>query len=229
MGSTVTGIKGEFRSLTPAEIGDWVRMLREGRVIKRAVLAREAAVSEKTLERLEGGVQVSASAYRQVARALGLSEHALLDERYIPTTEEAVHTLIRQAEAFEATYREVHVERATDARQFVRVLGASLYYVDDSSVAPEHAMKVAEFTANLSDWSDISDDLDAVARLEAGRSLLKEAQSLHALGYHVHVGLHQDIDRPGSSVAVVIIVLSKHRGAGASRVFIPRHQGSAPA
>ncbi len=49
----VTGIKGEYRRFTAVELGEFVRRERESRRVKRASLAVDAKVSEKTLERLE--------------------------------------------------------------------------------------------------------------------------------------------------------------------------------
>ncbi len=52
MRENVTGIRGEFRELTPKETGDFVRSLRKLHETKRLVLADEAGISEKSLERL---------------------------------------------------------------------------------------------------------------------------------------------------------------------------------
>ena len=57
--SNVDGIRGEYRRLTSAEVGVMIRAFREGQGIKRAVLAADANMSEKTLERAEGGQCVS--------------------------------------------------------------------------------------------------------------------------------------------------------------------------
>ncbi len=67
MNQKVEGIRGEYRELTPKEIGDFVRLCRELRGVKRLSLAQQAGISEKSLERLESGVRVSAEVYQKVA------------------------------------------------------------------------------------------------------------------------------------------------------------------
>jgi transcriptional regulator with XRE-family HTH domain len=70
--SNVDGIRGEYRRLTSTEVGVMIRAFREGQGIKRAVLAADANMSEKTLERAEGGQGISEDSCRRIARALGL-------------------------------------------------------------------------------------------------------------------------------------------------------------
>jgi ribosome-binding protein aMBF1 (putative translation factor) len=66
MSESVEGIRGEYRRLTSPEVGMMIRMSRQLRGIKRAVLAVEARVSEKTVERAEAGEGISAdSAFKK--------------------------------------------------------------------------------------------------------------------------------------------------------------------
>lgn len=88
MSENVEGIRGEYRKLTPFEIGMIVRLLRERRGIKRAVLAADANISEKTLERVEGGARVRAESYRRIAEALGLNGKMFTTASYIPSSED---------------------------------------------------------------------------------------------------------------------------------------------
>lgn len=52
-------MRGEHRRLTSTEVGLVIRMFREGHGIKRAVLAADAHISDKTLERAEAGHAIS--------------------------------------------------------------------------------------------------------------------------------------------------------------------------
>src|SRR5258705_173960 len=82
------GIRGEFRRFTSAEVGGVIRMFRQLQGLKRAVLAADANVSEKTIERAEAGEGISEVSCRRIARALGMKENAFTDALYIPTLEE---------------------------------------------------------------------------------------------------------------------------------------------
>jgi transcriptional regulator with XRE-family HTH domain len=87
MEESISQKKGVYRQLTLQEIAEAVRSMRRSRDIKRLVLAEEAGVSEKSVERLEGGQKVSDDVYPKIAIALGQKESAFIGPR---TEEEAV-------------------------------------------------------------------------------------------------------------------------------------------
>jgi hypothetical protein len=55
MTENIDSLNGEYRRFTSAEVGTTIRLLRRIRGLKRAVLAAEAHVSEKTLGARRGG------------------------------------------------------------------------------------------------------------------------------------------------------------------------------
>jgi transcriptional regulator with XRE-family HTH domain len=119
MRENVTGIRGEFRELTPKEIGDFVWSMRKLRETKRLVLAQEAGISEKSLERLESGVRVSDEVYRKVALAVGQKEDAFLGPRYISTQEETIKKAIENLEKLESDHKKWEAENLLiDANPF---------------------------------------------------------------------------------------------------------------
>lgn len=105
---------GTRRRMTPQEVGMIVRMYRESNQVKRAALAAQANVSEKTLERLEAGVPVQETTYRRVAIALGIAEDSFIREEYIPTPEEYLHRQEAEQAKFKKTHTKVDVARLID-------------------------------------------------------------------------------------------------------------------
>lgn len=75
-----------------------IRMFREGHGIKRAVLAADAHISDKTLERAEAGHAISEESYRRIARVLGPQDDVLVSELFIPAPEEAERLFKRRVE-----------------------------------------------------------------------------------------------------------------------------------
>lgn len=106
----VQGINGEFRRPNAGEIGMIIRALRADRGIKRASLAADAAISEKTLERAEAGQSIREMSHRRIARALGLREDAFLAELYVPALEEAALVIKRQQDEQQASYQRESVK-----------------------------------------------------------------------------------------------------------------------
>jgi transcriptional regulator with XRE-family HTH domain len=66
--------KGEHRRLTPKEIDSMVRQVRKMLGWKQIVLALDARVHERTVQRIEHGEKVDDESLRKIAKALRLSE-----------------------------------------------------------------------------------------------------------------------------------------------------------
>ncbi len=106
------------------EIGVMIRAFREGQGVKRAVLAAEANMSEKTLERAEGGQGISEDSCRRIARALGLQEDVFVGERYIPAPEEAMRMLEQKDKERRATHSPSAVAELTGVRDVLPLFRA---------------------------------------------------------------------------------------------------------
>jgi transcriptional regulator with XRE-family HTH domain len=199
MKENVTGIRGEFRELTPKEIGDFVRSIRKLHETKRLVLADEAKISEKSLERLESGIRVSDEVYRKVAVAVGQKEDAFLGPRYIPTPEEAAKKAIENLEKLESDHKKWDAENLLiDANPFTnehdvrRILGCwGAMLVDYSKIEGKALDMAAAFKQNLTDWCDIASEIGETARLDACRSLLKEIREIERCGYLARFGTYK--------------------------------------
>ena len=79
---------GQFRCLTPSEIGECVVWCRKAAGWKQLTLAIEARLNERTVQRLEQGVNVDDDSLRKIARAFHLKEDVFLAPRYIWTEDE---------------------------------------------------------------------------------------------------------------------------------------------
>lgn len=199
MGENVTGIRGEFRELTPKEIGDFVRSMRELRETKRLVLAHEAGISEKSLERLESGVRVSDEVYRKVAVAIGQKEDAFLGLRYIPTEEEAAKKAIENLEKLERDRKKwdeenllIDANAFTDARDMRQILDCwEAMMVNYSEIEGEAVDLAAALKQNLTDWCDIASQIGETGKLEACRSLLTEIREIERRGYVARFGTYK--------------------------------------
>ena len=199
MKENVTGIKGEFRELTPKEIGDFVRSMRRLRETKRLVLADEAGISEKSLERLESGVRVSDEVYRKVALAVGQKADAFLGPHYIRTPEEALKKAIENLEKLESDQKKWEAENLLidaspfederDVRKILDCWGAML--VNDSEIEGEAVDLAAAFKQNLTDWCDIASEIGETGKLNACRSLLQEIREIERHGYVARFGTYK--------------------------------------
>ncbi len=192
MNQKVEGIKGEYRELTPKEIGDFVRLCRGLRGVKRLSLAQKAGISEKSLERLESGVRVSKEVYQRVAVALDQGEDAFIGARHIRTTEEAALAVADTLEVWDDKHVKIEACSFSDERDMRRVLecwGALAF--DESQLKTDALDAAASFKQDLSDWKDIFGDIDEPGRLNAQRALLEEVRTIEGLGYVARFGTYE--------------------------------------
>ena len=239
MSEQVEGIRGQFRRFTPSEVGVIVRIWRETRGMKRAVLAHEAHVSDKTVERIEAGKAVAEGTFRRLARALGLKEELFVQPVYIPAPEEAVQMAKRQAEEsrlqeeeFKKEHSSVPVKRIHDARDVMKLFGKCAFLCDDSQVAESDLELVAEFKDALTDWGDIADEISAAERLRAARSLFDQLPQIERLGYIAKGGVTNKYRlKDGSAWELAVITFFKQpRGTKATtpdEVWLPKKMKAA--
>jgi transcriptional regulator with XRE-family HTH domain len=229
MSENVEGIRGVYRRLTPVEVGMIVRLYRHTHEMKRAALAAQAHVSDKTLERLESGVPVRADSYRRVAAALGLEEDTFVKDEYIPTPDEYLEKQEREQANFHNSHTKVSVAPLTDPRQLLAMFGSHSSIADDHKVAVEDLELVASFKENFRDWSDIASELAETARLEAAKSLLEEARIIDRVGYVVSVGMTDRYSISGAKVNMSILVFFPRPTRSGERlpdeVWLPKKMG----
>jgi transcriptional regulator with XRE-family HTH domain len=192
MTENIEGLHGNYRRFTSAEVGLTIRLLRRMRGLKRTVLAAEAHVSEKTLERAEAGEGISEDSSRRIARALGMKETAFTEERFIPTLEEAVRLQETKDQELRKTHRSVAVARVGGPRDVLPLFENYGLFADDMNVADGHLKDFANLKQALVDYGDISGDLTAAQRVEAAEGIVKDVREFETLGYVIKVGTARD-------------------------------------
>jgi transcriptional regulator with XRE-family HTH domain len=227
MATVVSGINGEYRQLTLAEIALMVKALRKLRGFKQSALAAQACVVERTLERLETGKSVSAQTYERVAAALQLDPALFTSEIFVPNPAGAVAWHAKQAEERDRTHVKVSVLSVGDPRQIRELFGRHSLWFDDSRVKPEHLARVAKAHELLADYCDIASELPETDKLRAAREVLGEIREIEALGYCVKIGCIEDYKMCGlsdwSMGIVVIFPRSKNSGQAApDEVYVRR-------
>ena len=192
MTESIEGLHGSYRRFTSAEVGLTIRLLRRMRGLKRTVLAAEAHVSEKTLERAEAGEGISEDSSRRIARALGMKETAFTEELFIPTLEEAARIQQKKDEDLRKTHRSVPVEPVRGPRDVLPLFENYGLFADDMNVADGHLKDFADLKQSLVDYGDISGDLTAPQRVEAAEDVVKDIREFEMLGYVIKVGTARD-------------------------------------
>lgn len=202
----VQGIKGEYRRLTAAEVGLMIRMLREGQGIKRAALAADANMSEKTLERAESGQGISEEYSRRIARALGLRDDAFVAELYVPAPGEAEQMFRRQDEELRATHHPQAVAELKGIRDALALIRSHLFFADDQHVAESDLEDFASLKQSWWDLNAVSGDISEPELIRGAQSFLDEIRSFEARGYVVKSGTSTRYHADRSVVPVAILV-----------------------
>jgi transcriptional regulator with XRE-family HTH domain len=205
----VNGIRGEYRRLTAAEVGLMIRMFREGHGIKRAVLAADANVSEKTLERAEAGQGISEESCRRIARALGLGEEVFVGALYVPSPDEADRLLKQRDEELRATHSPIAVSELKNIRDVLPLFRSHFFFADDQNVAEEHMTAFADLKQSLWEWNAIVSDITEPERVKSAENFLAEVRSFEACGYVVKSGVSERHYKDGGAVPVAVLVAFK--------------------
>lgn len=194
--------KGEYRRLTPEEVGGLVRRFRKEAGMKQITLAFEARVHERTVQRIERGEKADDESLRRVARALRVDEKFFVESQYVPTVEE-FDLVVKRALA-EFTVIEVH--GLTTLSDCAAVFPTHIFCFDDHAVGEGLAGQVAEFKDLLTDFGDVYNDVSHAERLEACRAVLAAAEKIGAERYKTLFGVYTTEDRWKFKVAVLLFV-----------------------
>jgi transcriptional regulator with XRE-family HTH domain len=223
--SNVDGIRGEYRRLTSAEVGVMIRAFREGQGIKRAVLAADANMSEKTLERAEGGQGISEDSCRRIARALGLREDVFVGEQYIPAPDEAMRMLEQKDEERRATYSPAAVAELEGVRDVLPLFRALGLLADDQNVADQDLEAFADLKQSWWEWNSIASDLAQPELVKGAQSFMAEVRGFQARGYVLKSCVAQRFHKDGTAVALAVLVaFKKPKGSAGTpdEVWLPK-------
>lgn len=221
----VQGLRGEYRTLTAWEVGGLLRLMRASRGIKRAALAAEANVSEKTIERAEAGEGISQGSLQRIARALGIQENTFTEELFIPTPEEAERIQMQREEDVRKTHRPIPVHRVEGARDILPLFSCYGSFADSQLVSEEHLKEFASLRQALIDYGDIWSDISETERVESAAEMVKAIREFESRGYIVKCGVTSDYRIRGESwPCSVIVAFKKPKGTVATpdEVWLPK-------
>ena len=210
--------QGEFRRLTPAEIGSTVAALRGLMEMKQITLAYEAGVSERTLQRLERGEKVDEETLKSVAKALKLPEETFFVLRYIPTPEEAAAEVKRAME----NHQIIEIRPFAAARDFDPVLRGHGWLFDDRNCGDTAAREIAEFRDLVEDWNCVYEDIPHAERLSVWKGLLARIQEIERAGVLTRFGAYRTADN-FDITAIIFIKQDPADHCELTQALVPRH------
>jgi transcriptional regulator with XRE-family HTH domain len=205
----VAGVRGEYRRLTSMEVGVLIRAFREGRGINRAVLAADANMSEKTLERAEGGQGISEGSCRRIARALGLQEDLFVGEKYIPGPEEALRLLEQKDNERRTTHTPSAVAEFKGVRDVLPFFRADGFLADDQNIAEQDMEAFADLKESWWEWNAIASDIGQSELVRGAQSFLAEIRSFEERGYVLKLCLANRSYKDGTPVEMAVLVAFK--------------------
>jgi transcriptional regulator with XRE-family HTH domain len=221
----VDGIRGEYRRLTSIEVGVMIRTFREGQGIKRAVLAAEANMSEKTLERAEGGQGISEDSCRRIARALGLPENIFVGELYIPDPEEAIRMLEEKNKERRATHAPSAVVELKGVRDVLPLFRADGFLADDQNVAEPDMADFAGLRDSWWEWNAVASDMGQSELVQGAQSFLAEVRRFEGRGYVLKSCISKRFRKDGTPVEVgVLVAFKRSKGSAGTpdEIWLPR-------
>lgn len=208
----------QYLRLTPRDIGEGVVFFRKRAEWKQIVLAAEAGVDERTVQRIERGQKVSDESLRKVARAFHLPDDLFLEPIPLPTIEEWENA---KRQSSELTI--IEARSLTTLSDCGAVLSAGVLCFVDHLGRESLADRLAEFKDMLTDWGDVWGDLTHVDRLEASRSILDRSEKMRTEGYATQYGVYTTEDRWKFRVAVLLFVPARDgRTPNITHLLLPR-------
>jgi transcriptional regulator with XRE-family HTH domain len=199
-------VLGVTRPPTLTEVSVMVKLAREARGWKQAVLAAQAGLTEKTVARVEQGVRVQEESYRRLAVAFGVAEDAFTAERYFPTPEEFSEANEERQQLLDRDFDRIEVRPLSDPRDVLTLFRCHATLVDDRAVEAEHMMQIAVFKSTLQEWGDVSGDLPETSRLEGAQHVLEATQAF-AKRYAVCYACRDIVDGKGQAWTTGVVLL----------------------
>jgi transcriptional regulator with XRE-family HTH domain len=212
-----TETKGSFRRLTKEEIAQAVKRFRKSLDMKQYTLAVEAGIDERTVQRIEAGNEVSDESLARIAKVFGGAADLFTAPRLIMTEEQAEE----QAAQLSAQYLVIEAKALTTLEHCDEILGLDGVWPCTRWAPEECAELVASFLDNLSDWTDCASGGTYSERLNACRSILTEAQELHATGVRILFGIYRTDDK-FRVLAVTFLPESDVHTHGIKQLKVPR-------
>jgi transcriptional regulator with XRE-family HTH domain len=199
--------RGEYRTFTAAEFGELVKLFRLKNGWKQITLAYEARVTERTIQRIEKGEQVSDETRRQIAKAFRLPDDFFSKPGYVPSAEEVDSLIKETGEKFMA----VAARPLQGARDFEEILNIGHAYLIDGSMLPDEMQEeVAAFKDTFHDWTWIFSEIGHVEQLRACRSLWEHANKIFGQEYRGFFAVY-DAEKPSGFKILAMTFVPRER------------------
>jgi len=209
---------GEYRKLTPQEIGEFVKLSRTSAELKQVTLAVRANVSVRTIQRIEQGHKVDDGSLHDVADALGLQRDIFIRVNFVPDWEK----LVKEAEKIRSNLLVADARPLASWRDFEpichRVHG---HVVDDTKVKEDVAEKTAALRDYLGDCIDISDVASSTNMVESYKEMMEMVTEIESQGYVARYAVFETDDRFRVSI-VVFHDKSDPAQASVTQLLVPR-------
>jgi transcriptional regulator with XRE-family HTH domain len=178
----------ETRVMTPAELADFIKFLRDKNKWGQATLAEITRLTERTIQRVENGEPSSLDTRRALARAFGFEDLDVFDKPQPLLNFEKLKSY--EAE-LERTTVVIPITRIGDARTLrVMVEGASSSATEEIGKISARAREAfASMVDYLRDYNDIRDCYSMSQRLEVDRDIGALLETISAEGAVVGAGL----------------------------------------
>lgn len=211
--------QGEFRKPTPKEVGEVVKMLREGLGMKQFALAEAANMTERTLQRVESGVKASDATLKRLAVALNLAEDAFTSQQHILNPDEVQ----QEVERLQAEYSVLDVRPLVEEHDLRSVFPTHAMWFDDTAVVGDAADISAELHEVMNDWLDVYRECSSSEQLQARRGMLDYVKQLEECGYRLFGGRKKATFDVGNGVEmeVGVVVCRPTSEPDLSQVMVP--------
>jgi len=211
--------KGVCRCLTLAEIALAVIEQRVLAGWEQATLAKEAGVTRRTIECIEGGEGANDDDLRKVALALGLLECAFIGPQYVAAAGSAETGEPASAEQMQAN-RLVDLQPVANADDLDRILGTHALLVDDRQVSTEYASKAATWAYLARGWAGVYSGLTTTARISVCARLLAAIRELEAEGYDAQWAAYRTDD--DCDLGILLLTHESDSRCRQPRMLVPR-------
>jgi transcriptional regulator with XRE-family HTH domain len=180
-------------NLPPNILGFWIRMVRTAANLSQDALAAAAGVTERTVQRIEAGENISVQSRRSLARGLGYDDPNIFDDSaFIATVSGLVESLRAEAIRAEQDRYPDHLKieatatvSGADLANLIEAADASIFQCDEGA-SDDTRIEAATLFDNLRDWGDLWSELSYSDKLKAQKSFSAALNSLskHSLrGY----------------------------------------------
>lgn len=185
-------------TLDPKHVAEMLKLYRSVNGITQDNLAQMCGLTTRSIEKYESGTHApNVQALRSLCR--GMKVEAEFFRK--PTPEEVERSKAEYRKLAERS-QVVRTHPVATEKDFLGIFSESIdaWMMDDGNAPAGEAMDiVAGLFGNLSDWTDVWDDVPYSSRLEGARGLVDQAKQLERFGLRLYLGACRQVTNNGKS------------------------------